>query len=301
MPDWLPIHFFRPDWLIGVPVAALLLVWHYRLQRAARLWRGRIAPHLLEHLIVRPTRRSGPGPAGWLFAMLALSSIALAGPSWERVPPPFADDDAALVIIVDLSPGMLRSDPAPSRLLHARLKLRDLLARHHNEKSALIAMGATAHRVLPFTQDNAAIRSYLDVLDPRLMPTPPGNRAGGPNQRFADALSLAKTMLDRDGGVGSVLLITDAPPTDLAAPISPVVWTIRANAPAPVGWAAANIRWTADNSDVAAVNRALAHRLQSVRAARDESSLWRDGGIRFLAPLVLLALFGARRGWSLRW
>lgn len=302
MSDWsaipTPIHFLRPDWLAGIPAAALLVFWHSRRQRAAGLWRGRIAPHLLAHLIVRPPRRLGPGPAAWLFALLALSCLALSGPSWERSPPPFADDSAALVIVLDLSTSMLRDDLAPSRLLRARLKLRDLLALRNDQKTALIALGPTAHRVLPFTRDARAIRTYLDVLTPRLMP--PAS-AGQPGQRFLAALALAEAMLAREGGAGSVLLVTDNPPPELAAKSSPVVWNIAAAAPPRLAWADSTIRWTVDAADVTAVNHALVRQLETARQSDETASHWRDGGILLLPPLVLLALAGARRGWSLRW
>lgn len=299
MPDWNALHFLRPEWLAGIPAALLLLLWHAYLQRASGLWRGRIAPHLLRHLIVRPPRRKGVGPAGWLFALLTLSCLALAGPSWERSPSPFADDSAALVIVLDLAPSMLRGDPAPSRLLRARLKLHDLLALRSDQKTALVALGTTAHRVLPFTLDSRAVLTYIDALEPRLMPPAPV-RHSAPGQRFRDALTLAQTMLEREGGAGSVLLVTDAPPPELAAPLSPVVWSIGEAAAPRLAWADSSVGWTVDAADVAAVNRALARQLAAAREADEAASSWRDGGILLLAPLVLLALLGARRGWCLR-
>jgi Ca-activated chloride channel family protein len=301
MSEWsaalLNVHFLRPDWLAGIPVAALLLLWQARRQQVAARWRGRIAPHLLTHLIVRPPRRSAPGPATWLFALLSLSCLALAGPCWERTPSPFSKDSAALVIVLDLAPSML--EDAPSRLLRARLKLRDLLALRQDQKTALIALGPTAHRVLPFTRDAQAIRSYLDVLSPRLMP--PAQPSRQPGQRFLEALALADAMLAREDGTGSVLLVTDNPPPDLPATALPVVWTISTGQPPRLAWADSSIGWTVDASDVAAVNRALARRLEAARQSESASNQWRDGGIVLLAPLVLLALIGARRGWSLRW
>lgn len=306
MPDWsalrfpapIPVHFLRPEWLAGIPAAALLMFWQARRQRVARRWRGRIAPHLLTHLTVRPPRDLAPGPASWLFALLAVSCLALSGPSWERLPSPFTDDSAALVIVLDLSPSMLRDDLPPSRLLRARLKLRDLLALRNDQKTALVAFGPTAHRVLPFTRDARAVRTYLDVLAPRLMPPAPADQ---PGQRFVAALALADAMLAREGGAGSVLLVTDNPPPELAAASSPVVWSISTETPARLAWADGTVRWTADDADVTAVNQALARRLEAARQSDAAASQWRDGGVLLLAPLVLLALLGARRGWSLRW
>jgi Ca-activated chloride channel family protein len=297
MVDWLPIHFLRPEWLLGVPAAALPALWNLQLQRAAWRWRGRIAPHLLPHLVVRPPRSRTLGPTAWLFAILALASVSLAGPSWEREPSPFATDKAALVVILDLAPSMLQPDPAPNRLHRARLKLRELLALRHDGLTGLIALGASAHRVLPFTDDRAAARTYIDILEPRLMPPA---RSDTPADRIAAALSLAAAMLERHGGQGSVLLVTDTLPAAADAPVQPVVWTFGSTKPPHPDWAVARIHWRADDADVVAVNRAIVRQLEAAEDHHPDRR-WRDGGIWLLGPLVALALFGARRGWNLRW
>lgn len=295
MPEMPPIHLLRPGWLAGIPLVALLLVWNARLGRAASIWRGHIADHLLRHLVVRPRRTGVIGPAEWLFATLGLACLALAGPSWQQQPPPFADDKAALVIILDLRDSMLATDVAPTRLQRARLKLRELLALRPDGRTGLVAVGRTVHRVLPFTEDSAAVRTYLDVLDPRLMPAPP--RAAGDG--VGRAVSLASSMLERDGGRGSVLLVTDTPPAVDDGPDGLVVWMFGPS-DAIKERSAAVIPWSADDADVAAVNRALVRQLEaSGRLSAQER--WKDGGPWLLGPLLLLALVGARRGWSLKW
>src|SRR5436190_20439959 len=91
-------HFLRPWWLVGLPAAAAL---HFALARrsgAWRQWQGIVAAHLLPHLVVNRGRRHWLAPRHVLALTFALACVALAGPAWQREPPPFVEDRAALVI-----------------------------------------------------------------------------------------------------------------------------------------------------------------------------------------------------------
>ena len=57
-----------------------------------------------------------------------IASLALAGPTWKREPTPFSEDQAPLVIALDVSSSMEMTDIQPSRLQRAQQKVRDLLA-----------------------------------------------------------------------------------------------------------------------------------------------------------------------------
>ncbi|MEJ1972500.1 MAG: hypothetical protein WDM96_08615 [Lacunisphaera sp.] len=100
-------HFLRP-WLLLALVPAALLWWGLRRHTDARqMWRGIVAPHLLAHLLSGEERRTRFGPLefialGWLVAV-----VAAAGPAWRRLPAPFADDTAALAIVMKVSPSMI--------------------------------------------------------------------------------------------------------------------------------------------------------------------------------------------------
>ena len=72
---------------------------------------------------------------------------------------------------------MLGEDVQPSRLARARHKLRDLLERRRGARTALVAYAGSAHVALPLTDDAELLESYLDALDPGLMPRP-GNDPG---------------------------------------------------------------------------------------------------------------------------
>ena len=124
-------HFIRPLWLLGIIPAALCLLMINKLAHQAGNWSKVISPELLPFLMQsdaqgenRLTRSFMVGAAGcWL-----LFCLALAGPSWNQLPQPVHKEDAALVLMLDLSPSMLAEDVTPSRLIKARYKIKLLIS-----------------------------------------------------------------------------------------------------------------------------------------------------------------------------
>ena len=146
--------------------------------------------------IARASRRCILSRIGWFVAVLAI-----AGPTWRREPSPFADDTAALAIVVKVSPSMTTEDVQPSRLTRATQKIHDLLKQRAGAKTSLIAYAGTAHVVMPATTDGGIIDTFAQALDPKIMPKD-GDAA-------ADALRLAEQTL-AEAGSGSILWITDS-------------------------------------------------------------------------------------------
>ena len=168
-------HFLRPWWLLALVLPPMLIWMSSRSSDVRDRWKALIAPHLLDSLVVMPGRKKRLGPA-WLTAtVLALSIIGVAGPTWQREPPPFVSDTASLVIAVDLSPTMDATDISPSRIERVKLKIEDILAARAGARTAVIAYAGTAHLVVPLTEDADLIQSYTDALATRLMPKPGKN------------------------------------------------------------------------------------------------------------------------------
>ena len=143
------------------------------------------------------------------FALAAiLAVLALAAPTWEKLPVPTRDDKAPLVVLFDLSPSMLAQDLAPDRLTRARLKVTDLLRQRSEGQTALIAYAGSPHRVSPLTDDTRTIENLLPALHPAVMPQ------GGSN--VEGAVELALEMLASAGfeSRGQLLLVTDGVSAD---------------------------------------------------------------------------------------
>jgi Ca-activated chloride channel family protein len=285
-------------------VPAALLWWLLRRRADGKQpWRGIIAPQLLPHLLIGEEKHSRFGPLelialGWLLAV-----IAIAGPTWKREPAPFADDTAALAIVVKVSPSMKTEDVPPNRLTRATEKIHDLLKQRAGAATSLIAYAGTAHVVMPVTKDGGIIDTFAQALDPKIMPAD-GDAA-------ADALKLADQTLVDSGG-GSILWITDGIAPEQASPLS--AWRKSSRTPVrllPPLLAGAELdavdsiarsadasvlRLTADDSDM----RALAGAAKFASATGGGSSnRWAESGYWLTPALAVLVLSFFRKGWML--
>ncbi|MBL0371533.1 VWA domain-containing protein [Rhizobium sp. KVB221] len=195
-------HFLRPWWLLGLAFAALLLIAASRRNDLRSRWSDMIAPRLLDHLLISGTQNGRFQPYHLAALVIALGSLAVAGPTWQRERPPFVADNAALVIAVDLSPTMNAIDITPSRLERAKLKIHDVVALRKGARTALVAYSGSAHLVLPLTEDAALIDTYVDALQTRIMPDE--------GRSMAKALALADKVLADGAERGTVLVLTDA-------------------------------------------------------------------------------------------
>jgi Ca-activated chloride channel family protein len=134
---------------------------------------------------------------GWLAGILAL-----AGPSWQMQPSPFSEDQAAMFIVIKVTPEMLAQDIQPSRLQRSVLKIHDLLELKKDVRTGLIAYAGSAHLVMPLTSDAGIINSFAAALEPGVMPME--------GDEPAEAIALANQRLKRAAVPGSIVLITDA-------------------------------------------------------------------------------------------
>jgi len=319
-------HFLRPWWLLALAVPAMLAWLAIHSMDVKEQWKGLIAPHLLESLVVNASSGSRLRPAHMLALTIALAVIAAAGPSWQREKPPFVEDTAPLVIAVDLSPTMDAIDLTPSRIERAKLKIRDIVTLRAGARTALIAYAGSAHLVLPLTEDASLIESYSDALATGIMPVK--------GKDTAKALDLAQTMLAQEPAAGTILLITDGVEQKafeqfrrgtgnglvvlafgtaqggpvkmpdggfLAGPDGGRVFAKLdleglKNLHALTGTDVATV--TDDDTDV----RWVAERIRTNFAQKqpENGARWRDAGWWIIIPLALLLVLSFRKGWVVR-
>jgi len=200
-------HFLRPEWLAALPLVALAWWWLRTNRGRASAWAHVCRPEFVALLVGAqsgPSRR--PGTATWLALAAMLALVALAGPTWEKLPAPVFRDDAPLVIAFDLSDSMLAEDVTPSRFERARFKIADLLNAREAGQTALVAYAAEAFAVTPLTTDADTITALLPALDPEIVPTD--------GTRPMRALDKAAQLIERAGIAtgGDVLFVTDGLP-----------------------------------------------------------------------------------------
>lgn len=331
MPDFSHFHLLRPMWLWALIPALGLWVLMLLEQSSRWRWLVVIAPHLLEHLIRRPGRRPWTRPTSITLPCFIIGILALSGPTWKRQETPFVQDEAPLVVALDLSWSMNAIDVQPTRLERAKQKIRDLLALRPGARTGLIAYAGSSHMVLPLTDDSRVIEMYLVSLETELLPV-----AG---KDPAKALRLAEEMLAKETAAGTILFVTDGigekyvPSFDEHKKTSHhqvLVLAVGTSKGGPVrvgkegfltdsrgrrvvssldrkGLEALEaqartyvVGATPDRSDVDKLMRRVNTHLKSVQAV-DERVPWEDFGYYLLFLALPVALMWFRKGWTLRW
>lgn len=327
MPDWnqfAAFHFLRPWWLLSLLPFAFVMSYLWRQQDPVARWRKIIAPNLLRHLLVRGGQALWLNPVRLSLVVTLIGIVALAGPSWERRTSPFARDEAAMVIALDVSSSMTQDDIQPSRLERAKQKIHDLLELRGGARTGLIVYSGSAHAVIPLTNDPDIVTNFLDAIVPEMMP-----RSG----KLAETvLPVADTVL-RDSLVpGTLLLITDGVSPDAAdlfhkyfTASDHLLIVLGVGTEGKVGQRQEGVDepdrilvpldsrglqslanrsggyfqdLSLDRTDVARVNRRVNNHLV---LAGDSSRPWIDAGYYLLFPVALGLLFWYRKGWTLYW
>lgn len=200
--DFSDFHFIRLYWLLALIPAFVVFVLLLRNKLNQANWSNvcdaELLPFVLQDRIAHQSR--------WMLFIGSFSCflaiLALAGPTWERIPSPVFRNEAALVIALDLSRSMDAADVKPSRLIRARYKIADILKQRKDGQTALIVYTNDAFTVTPLTDDTETIASQLVALNTGIMPSQGSNTV----------IALEKTVgLLKQAGfqTGDILLVTD--------------------------------------------------------------------------------------------
>ena len=198
-------HFVRPFWLLLLP-AGLWLVWRLtRGSATAGRWKTWV-DEALQPLVLTAADSALRGRR-WLLAgaltCCALTVLALAGPTWERMPVPAMRSSEALVVVLDLSRSMDVGDVEPSRLQRAKLKLLSLLERRDSGQTGLVVFSAHAFTVTPLTTDTRTIAALVSSLSSDIMPS----RGSYPESGIGRAAQLLRQAAAMQG---EILLVSDS-------------------------------------------------------------------------------------------
>ena len=294
-------HFLRPEFLLLLIPAYLLVWWLLKQQNDESKLKKVIAPKLLKHLLVEPEQNHAKIPAPWhLGVLLTLLIVAVSGPSWKLKESPFTQDDTKIALVVHVSKSMLTADIMPNRLSRATIKIEDLLKESADTKTTLLAYSGTAHVVLPLTNDHGIVKTFAQALDPSIMPLE-GNA-------IQDALLLAAKELKSKGSTIIVLSDVVAPSAVKLAlkkgfkEMNVIFWQMASaelSNEADFQSAASlvdgkTVKYSGDDSDVKAISSMIDKNFKN--AAQDDNSKYEDGGYALLPLIVLFLLLWARQG-----
>jgi Ca-activated chloride channel family protein len=283
-------HFIRPVALLLVPLAVLIWwMWQHR-SDPLRGWRDQIDPDLMKALVVG-NESSSRLPAQLILVAWIVAIIAIAGPTWRLEPSPFADDSTPLMILLKADISMETTDPTPSRLERARLKIIDLAEARKGQPLGLIAYSGSAHLVLPPTRDTSTVAEMAAEISPEIMPIK--------GDRLDLALREAGRILTNGKQGGSIVVFADSVDTDLA-----LLESATKGLKFPVQFLAINVAGSSESASLEAAGRALRASIEPLdyedkdvdaivrRAARTPIAQGGEGGERWqesgywLVPLV---------------
>ena len=198
-------HFIRPLWLIGLPVGIWLIWKLVRRSGALGRWHELVDDALKPYVLTAPdlSLKEHNWLTGAAIIAWVLATVALAGPTWERLPVPAYRSSEALVVALDLSRSMDAGDLQPTRLARAKLKLLSLLERRASGQTGLIVFSAHAFTVSPLTADTETITALVSSLTSDIMPSRGSYPEAGVNRAI---------QIMRQTGIsqGEVLLMTDS-------------------------------------------------------------------------------------------
>jgi Ca-activated chloride channel family protein len=194
-------HFIRPLWLLAIIGLFLMLLMLKKLRVKQSGWQQLLPAHLTK-VLVQGNAKAKSNSLLLPFLIGLLSILAMAGPSWQKLPQPVYQVAQGSVLIMDMSYSMYATDVVPNRLTRARYKAIDLLDSIKDGEIGLIAYAGDAFNISPLTDDSNNIKLLLPSLSPELMPVLGSNP-------FA-ALALANEMLINAGHKdGDIYWFTD--------------------------------------------------------------------------------------------
>jgi Ca-activated chloride channel family protein len=307
-------HFLRPWWALALLPILLIIAIQWRREDQTRGWQSVIAPHLLDALRVRQFRNHWFNPASLSMVVMSLMIIILMGPSWRQQASPLTRDEAALVVLLDVSASMQQRDIQPSRLQRAQQKIGDLLELRKGSLTALVGYAGSAHTVLTLTDDQQIFQQYLSAMKPAVMPRP---------GKFPEyALPLLDRIAINESVPTTVLLVTDGVSDSSESayedyfsnhPHQLLVWGIGLESSAAEGMAPLEAKALRNLADAAGgsyidlsidkrdVNR-IHRRVNSHYVVTEDTSVpWLDSGYWLVFPTLLLFSLWFRKGWTLQW
>ena len=199
---WAEFHFIRPLWL-GALLPAIFFLWRfYQIKQRRHFWANKVDAHLLKHLLFAESEKQSHFFVVLLGFAWLTAIVALAGPTWEKLPSPALRGESALVLVLDVSRSMDADDLYPSRLEVIKKQLTRYLLNKKEGSVALVLFAEEAYLAAPLSLDNSTALDIVKHADTRIVPVQ-GSR---PDRGLLKSLEI----LEGDAREqGQVLLITD--------------------------------------------------------------------------------------------
>jgi len=202
--DWLNPQYFWT--LVLTPVVVALFV-------GAALRRRQLAERFGERsMIARLASTISTRRRRWKAALktvgILLIATALIGPRFGTRLREVKREGIDLVVALDVSASMMAEDVAPNRLERSKNEIKNLLDEIKGDRVSLVTFAGDAFIQCPLTTDYGAVRLFLDVADPSLIPTP-GTDFGAALKMAMQAFEAPTGDPDTENRTRAVLFVSD--------------------------------------------------------------------------------------------
>ena len=156
--------------LFLIPALFLFFVWVNKSKRKALERFGSLK--LLEKLMLSKSPRRQKWKNAFLLFSLFFFLVALAQPQIGTKLEEVTRKGVDIFVAIDVSKSMLAEDIKPNRLTKAKHEVVTLINRLRGDRIGLIAFAGEAFVQCPLTLDYGALKIFLDIIEPGLIPRP---------------------------------------------------------------------------------------------------------------------------------
>ena len=156
--------------LAAVPLVVALFLWTAWQRRKAFQRFGERT--LVSKLAAAVSTRRRRWKAALVVLGVLLLALTLAGPQIGSKLREVKREGVDIIIALDVSTSMMAEDVAPNRLERAKNEIKKLLTDLRGDRVGLVIFAGDAFIQCPLTTDYGAVRLFLDVANPALLPTP---------------------------------------------------------------------------------------------------------------------------------
>ena len=163
-------HFLRLWVLLFLVIPFMFYFYIFKNNENVSSWEKVCDKNLLDYLLIKKKNSKRKLGVALLYFGLICSIFSAAGPTWKKTDLPALDNNVPVMIVLNMSSDMMKTDVKPDRLSKAKLKIGQLLKELGSVQSALIVYTNEPFLVSPLSSDSQLIINLSDALNTDIMP-----------------------------------------------------------------------------------------------------------------------------------
>ena len=208
-------HFLRPWFLLLLLIPLSFYFSIFKGNQNVSSWEKVCDKNLLNYLLIKDKSSKRKIGVALMYLGLILSIVAMSGPTWKKYDIPALNNQSPVMIVLNMSSDMLKTDIKPNRLDRAKIEISQLLRDLGSSEVALVAYTNEPFLISPMTSDPEIIINLLDAVVPDIMPIN--------GDRLDRAINLADKKITEAGYKnGNIVVFTCETPMSLGSAISAV-------------------------------------------------------------------------------